>query len=105
MSNFVIILLALAAYGFLCLLVSLKRMVFGNPMQKELQKARSDAANRENVLWENFRKRDQTQTKLIDEQNKMISLLQEKLSVVENPELPKCLNGFNLVYEYDLVPI
>lgn len=104
-STILKLLFFLSAIGTFSLLVLLKRLILGNPWQKKLDKARADASARESTLWENFRKRDDVQSRLIKEQEKMISLLQEKLSVVENPELPENISGYSLVYEYDRVPI
>lgn len=94
-----------AAYGFVQFLISAFKLVFGNSKKKKLEKERMDAAMKELEQQEAFKKRDDLQTKLIEQQKQMISLLEEKLSVVENPVLPHKLDGFNLVYEYDLVPI
>ena len=105
MDKMVWVILGLAAYGALCLLVFLKRLIFGDKRKKKLEAERMEASMKELEQQEYWNKRDETQNKIIDLQKQMISAYEEKLSFVESPVLPRKWDGFTLVYEYDLVPI
>ncbi len=91
MNTMAWVILGLAAYGFLCLLVSLKKLLFGDKKKKQLEAERMAAAMEEMKLQEQLQQRNDRIIELED----TISKLQAACA-----PLPDRFYGGEIAYDY-----